>query len=124
MFYKCLLARACDNIPSLPVVYKKILVEMEKMIYQNHPRNRLVLEGRLPIEYATHKPNQHRSSVDERVIFERLWRGALCQAFGPRAPLMARRPRPCCCHCECGNHGPIIGHHLVPPRKALRSVVR
>ncbi|KAH1003282.1 hypothetical protein HUJ05_011210 [Dendroctonus ponderosae] len=38
-----------------------------------------------------------RPYVDERVIFERLWRGAL----GPRPP---RRLQTCCCHCQCGAH--------------------
>ena len=96
------------------------------MFYNNHPRNRLSLEGRTPIEYPANKlnPYHHRIPVDERVIFERLWRGALFQALGPKAPLVSRRQKQCCCHCQCGNGGEVVGHRVVPPRKALRSVVR
>ena len=76
------------------------------------------------MEYGPNKNN--RFPADERVIFERLWRGALCQAFGAKAPLAgSRRARACCCHCQCGNAGGVMGHQVaVPPRKALRSVVR
>lgn len=86
--------------------------------------------------------------VDERALFERLWRGALCQALGDKGPLSgpaarlssARRMPPhlaqpapqCCCHCHCLR---IIGtdtdHNnattLVlkkPNAKTMRSVVR
>ncbi|KAF7287391.1 hypothetical protein GWI33_001746 [Rhynchophorus ferrugineus] len=92
-------------------------------MFYNQSKNRLVLEGRLPLEYGANK-NVHRLPVDERMIFERLWRGAFCQALGPKAPLINRRTRSCCCHCQCPSGGDEIGNHMLAQRKGLRSVVR
>jgi len=98
---------------------------MKKNLYRNKPRNqRMLVENRFPVEYRGNKSANLRSTVDERVIFERLWRGALCQALGPKAPLIARRPRQCCCHCDCINQRHLIGQRIEPQREALRSVIR
>lgn len=71
---------------------------------------------------------RNRISVDERVIFERLWRGALCQALGDKAPLRAAQRRQCCCHCQCmasvncSQNG--AQFQSMAPKRALKSVVR
>lgn len=77
---------------------------------------------------------RNRYPVDERIIFERLWRGALCQALGAKAPIRAApRRQQCCCHCHCGGGGggfPAPNNNTenvlqrMPPRRTMRSVVR
>lgn len=73
---------------------------------------------------------RNRFSVDERVIFERLWRGALCQAFGTDKKAALRRAtvrRQCCCHCHCLGSDSLNAVNAVPynsRRNTLRSVVR
>lgn len=71
-----------------------------------------------------------RFTVDERVIFERLWRGALCEALGTKAAAFRAR-RQCCCHCHCmGTTADIMAsnHSAIEPctsrRNTMRSVVR
>lgn len=75
--------------------------------------------------------NRNRTSVDERVIFERLWRGALCQALGNKAPARSISKRECCCHCRClgeNNYNiPANNRNQIEypsERKAMRSVIR
>lgn len=83
------------------------------------PRTRYSVDDRL-------MPPRNRYVADERVIFERLWRGALYQAFGSKAPpvrTVARKA--CCCHCHCMD-SPELNTHSAPcvPKKTMRSVVR
>lgn len=86
------------------------------------PRQRYSVEDRLmaPRRYV----------ADERVIFERLWRGALYQALGSKAPpVRAIARKPCCCHCHCLDSTIEANpHHTAPlqcvPKKTMRSVVR
>lgn len=72
----------------------------------------------------------NRYPTDERVIFERLWRGALCQAFASNRVPLSRLPpkRQCCCHCHCGggiNNSHIHNNNeLLPNKPAMRSIVR
>jgi hypothetical protein len=69
---------------------------------------------------------RHRCPVDERVIFERLWRGAFCQALGTKHARAAPR-RQCCCHCHCNSELASTGAFYVrptQPKKTMRSVVR
>lgn len=79
-------------------------------------------------EDCVHKNSRY--PLEERVMFERLWRGALCQAFGDRVPVRHRKV--CCCHCQCGyfvgnsSHVNIGPYNNVrrSPKKTMRSVVR
>lgn len=83
------------------------------------------------------------AAVDERALFERLWRGAFCQALGNRgpvpgtplrfpgnrrAPQLAQGPQ-CCCHCHClrvisdvRDTATVVVQK--PHAKTMRSVVR
>lgn len=70
-----------------------------------------------------------RFTVDERVLFERLWRGALYEALGTKSAFRARRQ--CCCHCQCmGTADDVIASSknsvvsCTPRKNAMRSVVR
>lgn len=69
-----------------------------------------------------------RYPLEERIMFERLWRGALCQAFGDRVPMRHRKM--CCCHCQCGyiegnSHVNIHPYNIQrTPKKTMRSVIR
>lgn len=69
---------------------------------------------------------RNRYSVDERIIFERLWRGALCQALGANAPVRTLpRRQQCCCHCHCSDYNNSDHvHRRLSPKKTMRSVVR
>lgn len=73
--------------------------------------------------------SRNRFTVDERVIFERLWRGALCEALGTKATFRARSH--CCCHCQCmrttanimaSNNSAVVP--CTPRKNTMRSVVR
>lgn len=69
--------------------------------------------------------NNRYYSENERAIFERLWRGALYQALGPKifAPrLVPKRPQKCYCHCHCLRED--AEERAAVPRKSVRSVVR
>lgn len=68
-------------------------------------------------EVCVHKSS--RNPIEERVMFERLWRGALCQAFGSRVPIKHRKV--CCCHCQCDCFEPC---NVQRPKKTMRSVIR
>lgn len=68
-----------------------------------------------------------RYSIDERILFERLWRGALCQALSNKTSLRPSTKRvQCCCHCHCMDVlDPVNGHYNdLPNSKTMRSVVR
>lgn len=68
-----------------------------------------------------------RYSIDERILFERLWRGALCQALSDKTTLRSSARRAsCCCHCHCMQVlEPIHGNcNDTPNSKTMRSVVR
>lgn len=68
------------------------------------------------------------ATVDDRVIFERLWRGAFCQALGPKVvaqrlqtPLLPSRALTrCCCHCHCEQASDTCV--IDSSKKAMRSV--
>lgn len=52
--------------------------------------------------YGNLLPEASGFSLEEQVIFERLWKGALGQTYGNR--LLAKQDKKsCCCHCQCGN---------------------
>lgn len=98
------------------------------MYYGNGtPRTRYSVEDKLMTP-------RNRYVTDERVIFERLWRGALYQALGSKAPPLRTltQRKTCCCHCHCMESPEINTHHHPPPappiqcipKKTMRSVVR
>lgn len=104
------------------------------MYYGNGtPRTRYSVDDKL-------MPPRNRYMVDERVIFERLWRGALYQALGSKAPPLRAitQRKTCCCHCHCMDSPEINAHHhhhhhpppqpqpqiQCVPKKTMRSVVR
>lgn len=73
--------------------------------------------------------NRSKFAVDERIIFERLWRDALYQALGSKAPLRVPSRRPCCCRCRCTPQGTSFApnstiRQVIPPKKAMRSIIR
>lgn len=70
-------------------------------------------------------------SVDEKAIFEKLWKGAIFQTFRGRVPFKGNaQKKGCCCHCQCDVAGG--AHHgeknvqlrTAAGRKTMRSVVR
>lgn len=84
--------------------------------------------------YANLLQKTSRFSLEEQVIFERLWKCALGQTFGNKMPAKLEN---CCCHCQCGNLGGItnrnennkmglfkslIGNGV--SKKTMKSVVR
>lgn len=82
---------------------------------------------RAKFRFAMYGQPRNRFSVDERIIFERLWRGALCGALDANKSAMRAPPRrQCCCHCHCfGTDGlsvDAVAHN--GRRNAMRSVVR
>lgn len=77
-----------------------------------------------------------RMQVDERALFERLWRGALCRTINTNGRVIHNKnlhsiPRQienqnrslCCCHCHCVQLMPNINQYD-ENNKTMRSVVR
>lgn len=70
--------------------------------------------------YANLIQKNSRFSLEERIIFDRLWKGALCQTFGGLPAKQERKN--CCCHCQCEVSS---GTNLqLMPKKTMRSVIR
>lgn len=70
--------------------------------------------------YANLLQKNCRFSLEERVIFERLWKGALCQTFG-EVPVKQGRKN-CCCHCQCDSSSADTFQFV--PQKTMKSVIR
>lgn len=85
-----------------------------------------------PLAFYYGGAQKTRFSMEERVIFERMWRGAMCQTFGggkgaakqsPHDHLVAKKS--CCCHCQCGTVDAAKTDVLQGyDTKSMRSVVR
>lgn len=59
-------------------------------------------------------------SLEEQMIFERLWKGAMGQTFGNK--LLAKQDKKnCCCHCQCGNLGGLSNRNDESKIGMLRS---
>lgn len=59
-------------------------------------------------------------SLEEQMIFERLWKGALGQTFGSRIPSKQEKKN-CCCHCQCGNSSAVPNKNETNKIGMLRS---
>lgn len=72
--------------------------------------------------YANLLQKTHSFSVEEQVIFERLWKCALGQTFGNRLPAKLEK-KDCCCHCQCGNLGELPNRNENNKIGLLKSLI-
>lgn len=61
-------------------------------------------------------------SLEEQVIFERLWKCALGQTFGNRLPAKVEKKN-CCCHCQCGNSDGLASRNENNKVSMLKSLI-
>lgn len=64
----------------------------------------------------------HGFSMEEQLIFERLWKCAMGQTFGNRLPAKLEKKN-CCCHCQCRDVGGLANRNENNRIGLLKSLI-